>query len=200
LRITVFAGDICEAAADALCTSTNPRLTLAMGTGGSVRDRGGHQILRECDEIVGAESRRTGRRSLPAGSAHITTAGHLPAKVIIHCVASDEAHRSSADIVRSCVKNALSRAEEAGCGSIAMPLFGTGHARLSFDRALTAMAETLRDSVTTVEHVIIVVYDRERVDDAVRRIRSELAVAQIDLAAACDEEDEVSMWGNDWRA
>jgi O-acetyl-ADP-ribose deacetylase len=200
LKVTVFAGDICDVQADALCTSTNPRLSLAMGTGGSVRDRGGQQILRECEEIVDAGARRFGRRSLPAGSAHITTAGDLPARVIVHCVASDDAHRSSADIVRSCVKNALARAEEAGCASIAMPLFGTGHARLGFDRALTAMAETLRDSVTTVEHVIIVVYDREPADDAVRIIRSVLPLAEIDLDAAMHEEGEVSMWGNDWLA
>ena len=50
-----------------------------------------------------------------------------------------------------------------------MPLFGTGHARFSFDRALIAIA-ALRDSITSVEQVIIVVYDRS-MDDAARRIR-----------------------------
>jgi O-acetyl-ADP-ribose deacetylase (regulator of RNase III) len=199
MRVSVFAGDLCDAPADALCTSTNPRLSLAMGTGGSVRDRGGHAILRECEEIVEAEYRRSGRRSLPAGSAHLTAAGDLPAKVIVHCVASDEAHRSSTDVIRSCVRNALARAEEAGCGSIAMPLFGTGHVRFSFDRALTAMAEALRDTVTTIEHAIIVVYDRERADDAVRRIRSVLPVTQLDFGKVADEEVEpVSMWSEGW--
>lgn len=200
MRVSVFAGDICDAPADALCTSTNPRLSLAMGTGGSIRDRGGHGILRECEEIVDVEYRRSGRRSLPAGSAYLTTAGDLPAKVIVHCVASDDAHRTSADVIRSCVKSAILRAEEAGCASIAMPLFGTGHARFSFDRALIAMAEALRDSVTTVGQVIIVVYDRERADDAVRRIRSVLPVTQLDFGKAADEEAEpVSMWSEEWR-
>ena len=171
-----------------------------MGTGGSVRDRGGHGILRECEEIVDAEYRRLGRRLLPAGSAHLTTAGDLPAKVIVHCVASDESHQTSANVIRSCVRNALARAEEVGCASIAMPLFGTGHARFSFDRALIAMAEALRDSVTTVGQVIIVVYDRERADDAVRRIRSVLPVTQLDFGKAADEEAEpVSMWSEEWR-
>jgi O-acetyl-ADP-ribose deacetylase (regulator of RNase III) len=42
-------------------------------------------------------------------------------------VASDAAHRSSAAIIRSCVKNAFAAADAAGCTSIAMPLFRTGH-------------------------------------------------------------------------
>ena len=33
MRVTVFAGDLCDVHAEALCTSTNPRLSLAMGTG-----------------------------------------------------------------------------------------------------------------------------------------------------------------------
>jgi len=33
MRISIFAGDICDVPAEALCTSTNPRLSLAMGTG-----------------------------------------------------------------------------------------------------------------------------------------------------------------------
>src|SRR5450432_422724 len=82
MKISVFAGDLCDVEAEALCTSTNPRLSLAMGSGGSVRDRGGYQILRECEEIVEAEFRRSGLRSLPAGSAHVTTSGDLPAKII----------------------------------------------------------------------------------------------------------------------
>jgi O-acetyl-ADP-ribose deacetylase (regulator of RNase III) len=198
MKVTVFTGDICDASADALCTSTNPRLSLAMGTGGSLRDRGGHRILRECEELIDAECKRSGRHSLPAGSAHITSAGDLPAKVIIHCVASDEAHRSSVDIVRSCVRNALARAQEAGCCSVAMPLFATGHARLNFDRAITAMAEALRDAVTTVEHVVIVVFDRERTDDVVRRIRAVLPVSDVDLGRAEDEEP-VEAWPGAWR-
>ena len=200
MKVSVFAGgDLCDANAEALCTSTNPRLSLAMGTGGSVRDRGGHQILRECEEIVEAEYRRSGRRALPAGSAHLTTAGVLPSKVIVHCVASDETHRSSVDIVRSCVRSALARAEEAGCASIAMPLFATGHARVGFDRVVTAMAEALRDAVTTVEHVIIVVYDRDRADDAVRRIRAVLPVAQLDFGGAPEDEEALGMWSEEWR-
>ena len=199
MKISVFCGDLCDVEAEALCTSTNPRLSLAMGTGGSIRDRGGYQILRECEEIVETEFRRSGRRSLPAGSAHVTTSGELPAKIIVHCVASDAAHRSSADTIRSAVRNALGQADANGCQSVAMPLFATGHAGFSLDRAVIAMAEALRDAVTTVKHIFIVVYDPDRAEDALRLIRSVIPAAEIDVQRGPERGHETpGMWSDDW--
>jgi len=157
MKITTFVGDIADAPAEALCTSTNPRLSLMMGTGASIRERGGFEVLRECEAIVAAEG-----SPLPAGTAHITSAGRLNAKAIIHCVACNSHHLSSPDIVRLCVKNALARADEANCRTVAMPVFGTGHARVKFARAIAAIADALRSTTTMVEHVMIVVLDSER--------------------------------------
>ncbi len=168
MNISIFLGDITEAPAEVICTSTNPRLSLMMGTGGTVRERGGWEILRACEAIVGASP----RGSLPAGSAHVTTAGTLPYKAVIHCVAGDRSHRSSEPIIRTCVRNALAKADQIGCSTLAMPVFGTGHARIKFDRALRAMVQTLRQATTTVQQVIIVVYDRDRAEEA-RRIIAE---------------------------
>ncbi|MDP9361665.1 MAG: macro domain-containing protein [Acidobacteriota bacterium] len=168
---------------------------LIMGTGVSIRGRGGFQILRACEQIVEAEFRRSGRRGLPAGSAHPTTAGDLPSKMIVHCVASDAAHRSSADIIRKCVRNSLAIAEATGCESIAMPLFATGHARFNFDQAVLAMAETLRDQPTAVQHVFIVVYDPDRAEEAVRLIRSVIPAADIDMQRGPHvTEEPLDMW------
>ena len=166
-----------------------------MGTGASIRGRGGFQILRACEQIVEAEFRRSGRRGLPAGSAHPTTAGDLPAKIIVHCVASDAVHRSSAHIIRKCVRNSLAIAEATGCESIAMPLFATGHARFNFDQAVLAMAETLRDQPTAVQHVFIVVYDPDRAEEAVRLIRSVIPTADIDMQRGPHvTEEPLDMW------
>jgi O-acetyl-ADP-ribose deacetylase (regulator of RNase III) len=199
MKISLFLGDICDVKADALCTSTNPRLSLVMGTGASIRGRGGYQILRACEGIVETELLRSGRRDLPAGSAHLTTAGNLPSKAVVHCVASDASHRSSPDIVRSCVRNALARAAEAGCKSIAMPLFATGHARFAFDQALQVMAETLRDEPTTIKHVFIVVRDPDRSEEALRLIRSVIPEAAVDVRRGPQRTDEEpTMWSVDW--
>jgi O-acetyl-ADP-ribose deacetylase (regulator of RNase III) len=166
VKLTIFVGDLCDVPAEALCTSTNPRLSLAMGTGGSVRSRGGFTILRACEAIVGAEFRRTGNTHLPAGSAYLTTAGDLPAKAIIHCVASDARHHSSAEIVRTCVANALLRATEANCRSVAFPVFATGHARLRFDQTLRVIVQELREA--TLDHAWIVINDPDRIEETTR--------------------------------
>lgn len=165
MKISLFVGDITDVQADAVCTSTNPRLSLMMGTGGSVRERGGFQVLRECEKL-------TGGRSLPPGSAYVTSGGALPFKAVIHCVASDTSHRSSPALVQLCVKNALARADAAGCKSVAMPVFGSGHARVRFDQALKAMRDTLRTSESAVEQVVIVVYDPDYAEDAREILKS----------------------------
>jgi len=198
MKISVFAGDVCDVQADALCTSTNPRLSLVMATGASIRGRGGFQILRACEQIVEAEFRRSGRRGLPAGSAHPTIAGDLPSKIVVHCVASDAAHRSSPDIIRDCVRNSLAVAEATGCQSVAMPIFATGHAGFNFDQALLAMVEALRDAVTAVQHVFLVVYDPDRAEEVVRSIRSIIPAANIDVQHGPRTTAEApGMWSGD---
>lgn len=162
MKVSVIAGAIADAPADAICTSTNPRLTLMMGTGGSVRDRGGFEVLRAAEEILA----NSGRPSLPSGSVHVTTAGKLPYEAIIHCIASDATHRSSDAVIRTCVVNALAAADSIGCASLAMPVFATGHAHYKFTRSIAAMAEGLVTATTRVQHVLIVVRDEERVEDA----------------------------------
>lgn len=185
MKLTVFVGDLCDVPAEALCTSTNPRLSLAMGTGGSVRSRGGFTILRACQAIV-----RDGG-PLPPGSAHVTAAGELPAKVIIHCVASNARHQSSPEIVRACVRNALARAGEAGCTSMALPVFATGHARLPFDQALGVIVQELVSS--PLDHATIVINDADRVEDAVRVIREYVPDPEVHQSPRVDA-DERSPW------
>jgi O-acetyl-ADP-ribose deacetylase (regulator of RNase III) len=160
MQLSIFVGDIADAPAEAICTSTNPRLSLMMGTGASVREHGGWDVMRACEAIV-AKGR------LAAGSAHATTAGTMRCRTLIHCVASDASHMTSRAIIQACVKNALARAEEAGCRSIAMPLFGTGHARFKFDQALIAMRDMLRSATAAgIEQAIIVVFDPARAAEA----------------------------------
>ena len=154
MNVTIFAGDIADAEADAVCTSTNPRLSLMMGTGASIRGRGGFSILRECEALGGPH---------PAGSVHATSAGVLRFRLAIHCVASDSSHRSSPNIITACVKNAIACARAAGCRSIAMPVFGSGHASVRFEVALRTMLDALHDI-----DVVIAVNDPERADEAHR--------------------------------
>ena len=166
MKISIFAGDITDAPADAICTSTNPRLSLVMGTGGAVRERGGFAVLRECEAIVAANA------PLRAGSVYVTSAGALPYRKVIHCVASDANHNSSAAIIRACVSGALAAADREGIARLAMPVFATGHAHFRFREALATMGEALRSASTNVAEVVVVVDEADRAEAAAEIISS----------------------------
>ena len=188
MRFSIFVGDIADARAEALCTSTNPRLSLMMGTGASIRHRGGPAVMRACEALL------AGRKRLPPGTAHPTTAGALPNKAAIHCIASDESHRSSEAIVRSCVAGALGCADALGCSSIAMPIFGTGHARLRFATAAAVMARSAAETPSGVEHLIFVTNDEENVAP-LRAILENVTGRPIDIERSQEEEPETdSYW------
>lgn len=186
MNASIFVGDIADAETQAICTSTNPRLSLMMGTGASVRQRGGPAIARVCEGIVAAHG------PLPAGSAHGTTAGLLPHRLVIHCVASDTRHRSSPDIIRLCVRNAMHIAAETHCSSLAFPILGTGHAHVPFEDALLAIADELRNA--PLEQVVFVLLDPDdaRVAQSIvkRVLGGQVSITRTTRVAA----EEASYW------
>src|SRR6478752_6779321 len=106
-------GDITALDVDAIVNAANERLQLGAGVAGAIRRRGGASIQRECDRIGHCET----------GGAVVTGGGDLPAKWVIHAVgpvwegggAGEEA------LLASAVRSALTRAEEIGARSVALP-------------------------------------------------------------------------------
>jgi O-acetyl-ADP-ribose deacetylase (regulator of RNase III) len=167
LEVSLFVGEILDAPAEAICTSTNPRLSLGGGTGKAVLEETGWGLKRKLEAILEEEARRTGRSELPVGFTCATPGGRPPHRLFVHCVASDRAHRSSREAVRLCVEGAIREAGRAACTSLALPVFGAGHANLPFEEALRAMAEALRDApATPVERLLLVVLQPHRADTA----------------------------------
>lgn len=163
VRVSLFVGEIVDAPTEAICTSTNPRLSLGGGTGRAVLEETGWALKRRLEAVVEEEARRTGESELPVGFTCAVPGGRPPHRLIVHCVASDHAHRSSPEAVRLCVEGALREAGKAGCKSLALPIFGAGHADLRFDDALQAMAETLRETTAPgVEEVLLVILQADR--------------------------------------
>jgi len=176
--LRVVRGDIADLVVDAICTSTNPRLSLFEGTGGAVAEKGGWEIKRECEALLEQEQERTGSAALRVGSVRVTSAGSLRARIVIHCVASDSAHRSSREIIMACVANALATARKEGCRSIAMPVFATGHAAFRFDDAVDAMGEAIRERTDGLREIVVAVMDDGKVD-SVRRTLSAIAGVEV---------------------
>jgi O-acetyl-ADP-ribose deacetylase len=91
-------------------------LLLPQGVSGAIKRRGGYQPFRELAAFG----------MLKAGEARLTSAGRLPYRAIIHVAALNLWWRSSPEIIRSGVTNALALAAERGFASLAMPLLGSG--------------------------------------------------------------------------
>ena len=175
MEITVEAADLCAIGVDGICTSTNPNLALMIGTGGAVRDRGGWAVQEACTTLIEAHYKRTGKRHVPVGSAHLTTAGNLPFRGVIHCVASDAFHETSVHAIAECVRNAVAIADGLAWTSLAMPLFATGHAAFAIDDAARAMVDALvHSSPKSLQRIVIAIRD-SRHEAAVKRALTEIS-------------------------
>jgi O-acetyl-ADP-ribose deacetylase (regulator of RNase III) len=172
-EVALFVGDLAEAPAEVLCTSTNSRFSLLGGTGAAIIESAGWGLRDEAQAIVEAARASTGRAELDVGTVHRTSAGRLPRAFVLHCVASGPGHRTSVEAIRSCVRGALGEADRAGRFTLAMPVFGAGHAGLPFARAVRAIAEELASTATTVPRIVLVVFEEDRVT-LVRRILDEV--------------------------
>jgi galactokinase len=150
-------------------------LVLDSGVPRALVNSGFNQRRHECEEacarLVAEEHARSGRRYFPIGSAHLTTAGALPFRGVIHCVASDAFHATSEETIASCVRNALRIADDESWANLAMPLFGTGHAAFQVERATEAMAGVLtRITTRSVQRVVILVRTDEQVAAMTRAV------------------------------
>jgi O-acetyl-ADP-ribose deacetylase (regulator of RNase III) len=172
-EVSLFVGELAEAPAEVLCTSTNPKLSLLGGTGAAVIEGAGWGVRDEAAAIVQRAEATTGRAGLEIGTVHRTSAGRLPHAFLLHCVVSGPGHVVSAEAIRSCARGALAEAARAGRGSLAMPVFGAGHASFPFDRAVRAIAEELGGATAAVRRVVLVIFDEDRVQSA-RRILDEV--------------------------
>lgn len=123
LEISVVEGDITRQQVDAIVNAANSSLLGGGGVDGAIHRRGGPSILAECRAL---RDSRYGR-GLPVGDAVATTAGHLPARWVIHTVGPVYAKREDhSPLLRSCYTNSLAVAQSLGVTTIAFPLISAG--------------------------------------------------------------------------
>jgi O-acetyl-ADP-ribose deacetylase (regulator of RNase III) len=133
-RVQVAIGDITQQALDAIVNAANASLLGGDGVDGAIHRAGGPEILAACQEL-----RRTRYPDgLPTGEAVITTAGHLPARHVIHTVGPAWGYHGGheAELLAACYHNALALAVAHQLESIAFPSISTG--ALGYPRAEAA--------------------------------------------------------------
>jgi len=181
VNVGLFLGDICQAPADVICTSTNPHLDLMIGTGGAVRSAGGWAIQEECYKKIREKSNSPDLTFLDPGQAVVTGAGDLPFKGVIHCVAIDSFHNSSAEVIRLCVSNALGEfVQIPDAHTIAFPVFAAGNGQFDFSASLTEICRTLKANwPEQLQEAWFTVYEDFHRRDAEEVIARELGEFQV---------------------
>ena len=109
---------------------------------GAIRDAGGEEIDRKCQEII--ESKGV----CPPGSAVITTGGNL-SRYVIHAIGPiyQGGNRSEPELLSDCYKNSLELAVEKEIRSIAFSAISTGNYRYPIEEATPIALNTVKGFV-----------------------------------------------------
>ncbi|MFK0160340.1 O-acetyl-ADP-ribose deacetylase [Streptomyces sp. NPDC090499] len=164
-RITLVKGDITRQSVDAIVNAANSSLLGGGGVDGAIHRRGGPAVLADCRKLRASHY----GKGLPTGQAVATTAGELDAQWVIHTVGP--VHSTSEDrseLLASCYRESLRRADELGARTVAFPAVSTGIYGWPMDDGARIAVTTVQEADTAVEEVRFVLFD-ERAYDAFAR-------------------------------
>jgi O-acetyl-ADP-ribose deacetylase (regulator of RNase III) len=144
-------GDITRESTDAVVNAANSSLMGGGGVDGAIHRRGGPAILEACKKIRQEQY----PKGLPTGSAVATTAGHLPAKHVIHTVGPvwHGGGGGEAERLASCYRESIRVAEELKLTSVAFPSVSTGVYGYPVAQAAEVAVATVLDALRAAEHV-----------------------------------------------
>ncbi|MEM0360184.1 MAG: macro domain-containing protein [Candidatus Diapherotrites archaeon] len=156
MKIELLKGNIAEIEADAVVNAAGTSLSMGGGVAGALKRKGGKEIETEA------------LKSAPAklGEVVVTKAGKLKAKYVFHAAAQPHhgSFKATTQSVRIATRNALKKAEELGCKSIAIPAIGCGIAGLEIEKGAKAILTEIRlfeEKAKSIEKLKIVLFSEK---------------------------------------
>jgi O-acetyl-ADP-ribose deacetylase len=155
-RLSLVRGDITLQDVDAIVNAANSSLLGGGGVDGAIHRAAGPQLLEYCRELGGCET----------GTAKATPGFRLRARWVIHTVGPvwGGGGFGEDELLGSCYRSSLARADELGARSVAFPAISTGIYGYPIDRAAGIATRTLRTTPTDVEEVRLMCFSDETWD------------------------------------
>ncbi len=140
-EVRLVQGDITTFEVDAIVNAANRALAGGSGVDGAIHRVGGPAVMADL-------AKRYGRsRHCPTGSAVVSDAGDLPARVVIHAVGPVWRGGSAGepDLLASAYRTSLDLAADEGCRSVAFPSISTGAYGYPVEEAAGIAIRTVED-------------------------------------------------------